>query len=543
VPSADRRDEADVRRVLRILYRRRVVIAIVFVLVVGVAVGGALTQSKVYESTATLLLQPRSSETLFDSRTGQRGDPSRALETEIQVLTSKPVYDKVYKQLGVVAHISATPIGNTDVIAIKSSSGQPARAAAVPNAFANAYVDYKRDQAVEDLTAASKKIQDKIVDLAGQLHALDVQSAAPARADATTAEQITSQRESLVSQQTTLRSQLNQLQLSSSLNSGGAHLVTPADVPTTPVAPRPVRTATVSAFVGLLLAVALAFVVDFLDDSIKSEDDIERALGDIPLMGLIPDITSWKDSKQPLVISQREPNSAAAEAYRALRTSLHFIGLDRPMQVIQVTSPGAREGKTATVANLGVALARTGRRVVIAGCDLRRPRIHTFFGVPNTVGFTSVMLGEVPANEAAQVVADESRLYVLPSGPPPPNPSEMLGSARTDAMFKALREGADVVLVDCPPTRPVTDAAVLSGRVDATLIVVRAGKTTRTQLRRAIDLLRQVDAPVVGAVLNGIGRSDAHIDTYEYSRASGAEPAANGNRPWGRIRKVVKPRS
>jgi non-specific protein-tyrosine kinase len=120
----------------------------------------------------------------------------------------------------------------------------------------------------------------------------------------------------------------------------------------------------------------------------------------------------------------------------------------------------------------------------------------------------------------------------------------MLGSARTDALFQALRAGSDVVLVDCPPMRPVTDAAVLSGRVDATLIVVKAGKTTRTQLRRAIELLRQVDAPIVGAVLNGIGRSDAHSDTYQYAGVSEAESGTNGHGPWtNRIRRVAKLRS
>src|SRR3954451_13891935 len=186
------------------------------------------------------------------------------------------------------------------------------------------------------------------------------------------------------------------------------------------------------------------------------------------------------------------------------------------MHTVQVTSPRAAEGKTTTLANLAVALARAGQRVVMVDCDLRRPRIHDFFGVTNEVGFTSVLLGELPLSEAVQEVPGERLLMLLASGMLPPNPSELLASQRTVQILAALQSESDVVLIDSPPMLPVTDAAVLCARVDATLLVTRAGTTGRRELARAIELLHQVDAPLVGTVFNGVSDESAYGYTYSY---------------------------
>jgi non-specific protein-tyrosine kinase len=216
------------------------------------------------------------------------------------------------------------------------------------------------------------------------------------------------------------------------------------------------------------------------------------------------------------------PTSSASEAYRSLRTAIGFIGLDKPLRVIQVTSPSAAEGKTTTIANLAVALANVGKKVVVVDCDLRRPRIHTFFGIPNEVGFTSVLLGEVPLANAAQAVG-RRHLMLLASGQLPPNPSELLSSTRTAQVLATLQAEADVVLVDSPPVLPVTDSAVLSAHVDATLLVIRAGVTTRRQLTRAVEVLEQVAAPLVGTVLNGVTADEGYGYTYNYGYYNSAQ--------------------
>jgi capsular exopolysaccharide synthesis family protein len=293
------------------------------------------------------------------------------------------------------------------------------------------------------------------------------------------------------------------VQVTANLKTGDAQLVTPASTPLRPDSPQPRRDAVVALVVGLLLGVALALLREHLDDSVKTKDELERVSDGLPTLGIVPREAGWKDREEAYVVSRDEPFSPSAEAFRSLRTAIQFIGLDRPVHTLQITSPNAGEGKTSTLSNLAVALARAGKRVGLVCCDLRRPRLHEFFGIPNTVGFTSVLLGEVSLDAAMVRVHGEANLAVLPSGPLPPNPSELLASPRTAEVLTALQAHFDVVLVDSPPVLPATDAAVISGRVDVSLLVANAGETGRKEMTRAIELLRQVDAPLIGVVLNG----------------------------------------
>ena len=243
------------------------------------------------------------------------------------------------------------------------------------------------------------------------------------------------------------------------------------------------------------------------------------------VLGVIPTIPGWRNRSQARVVASSDPSSPAAEAYRALRTSIQFLGLDRQLRIIQVTSPIAAEGKSTTLANLAITLTQAGLRVVVVCCDLRRPRINDFFEVPNDIGFTSVHLGEVPITGAMQNAPGTARLKILASGPLPPNPSEILSSTRTTDILNALAEKCDIVLVDCPPVLPVTDAAVLAAKVDGTIVVVSAGSTTIKALNRTVQLLRQVDAPLLGVVLNG-GLTETSYN-YQYTPTA-APPSSNG---------------
>lgn len=190
----------------------------------------------------------------------------------------------------------------------------------------------------------------------------------------------------------------------------------------------------------------------------------------------------------------------------------------------------AQEGKTTTLVNLAVAFAASGMRTVVVDCDLRRPRIHEFFNMDNNVGFTSVLLGNVAMPKALQPVPGQDRLLVLTSGPLPPNPSELLTSQRTTDLLGSLSAQADVVLVDSPPTLPVTDALVLSQRVDSTVVIATAGKTTQKAAAHAIGMLRQVNAPVAGAVLNGVTPDSGYASySYGYYSANSGHAVPNGS--------------
>jgi capsular exopolysaccharide synthesis family protein len=525
----DETPELELRDYLRILRRRKRVVAAVVVVVVGATLAFSYLQTPVYRASARVLLQSSASDTLFNQNTGQPLDVNQ-VQTEIQVVASQPVQDKVRSQLGSAPAISAVPVGQTDVIDIRSDSTSAARAAQVANAYANAYIDVRRTQQVDDLLAAATQIKAKIADLQKQI---DLLNAEAAKAPPDQVASIGSRRDDLVTQQDAFNQKLNETDVESALQSGGAQLVAQATAPGTPIKPRPRRNGAIALVVGLLAGIGLAFLIERHDDSIKSQDDLERAgHGHVATLGLIPAVSGWKNPDEERVVSLLDPRSPTTEAYRALRTSIQFLGLDHPVHVLQITSPSASEGKTTTLANLGVALASTGRRVVLISSDLRRPRIDKFFGLHDDVGLTSVILGEVPLTAALQRVPDVDGLSILASGPSPPNPSELLGSARAAEVIAALRDDFDMVLLDSPPVLPVTDAAVLSAQADATLLVATAGKTRRRDFGRAVELLRQVEAPLVGCVLNGVSTASGYgygYGYYRYEYAADGGRAASGN--------------
>lgn len=205
----------------------------------------------------------------------------------------------------------------------------------------------------------------------------------------------------------------------------------------------------------------------------------------------------------PDLVTLTQPRSAAAEAYRTLRTSLEFSSLDRPLRTLVVTSSSPDEGKSTTVANLALALAQAGRRTVVVDADLRRPSLHSLFGLPNVAGLTSMMLDEAAAQPPYQA-GPVAGLRVLTSGPLPPNPAELLASRRFDEILARLIQDADIVLFDAPPLMAVSDAAVLAARVDGVILVVQAEKTKREAVQRAKKMLERVNAHLVGAVLTEV---------------------------------------
>jgi tyrosine-protein kinase len=508
----------DLREYLLVLRRRRWIVVAAVVLVTGAALLMSVLQKPVYRAGARILVQPGGS--LFDTTGGAVSQVD--IQTSVQVMQSQPVLDGLKEKLnGAVAHTSVVPVGQTSVLEARAESASPRQAATVANAYAQEYVDYSRKQSVAALVSAAEELQKKInevqkvVDqLSDRLAALPPCTGNNPPQECAQRPQVQEDRDAQLSQLVPLKQRLNQLQVDASFTKGGPVLITPAAVPAAPFKPTPKRSGVLGVGAGLLLGVALAFAFEHFDDSIKSKEDLERATRGLPMLGQIPVISGWKNREETYVVSRTEPSSPAAEAYRALRTSIRFLTLDRSVRVLEVTSPNASEGKSTAVANLGVVLARAGERVIIVSCDLRRPRIHEFFGLPNSVGFTSVLLGQASLQTALQAVPNEQRLLLLASGPVPPNPSELLASGRAADLIGALKAQADIVLLDVPPVLPVTDAAVLSARAEGVLIVATVGSTSGKHLTRSVELLRQVGATLIGSILNGASSEQGY--RYEY---------------------------
>jgi capsular exopolysaccharide synthesis family protein len=519
---------ATIRDYLRVIRRRKPVIIAALVAGTATAVALSLSGTKIYEARALVLLQTRLAETVFQDENPRQ----TSIQTEIRVLKSTPVRLAVEKKLGFSPGVTAGALPNSNVFDVRAHSPDPKGAALIANAYAESYIEYRRTQAVNDLKTASAEVQKSIDRTQAQIDALTAEIAQLTVRQGAQFEPLIARRDGLVSQLSILRRRLDQLGADAAVRSGGAQVVTPATASNTPVSPKPKRDGVTGLTVGLALGLALAFLYEHFDDTIKAKGHLERAISGLPVLGAIPAVGSWKRRGDPLVISRTEPNSPAAEAYRSLRTSISFIGFEHANRTLQITSPSAGDGKTTTLANVAVALARAGHRVIVVGCDLRRPRIHEFFGLPNDVGFTSVLQGGTPLTAAMQDVEGEPNLRLLASGPLPPNPSEVLTSPRTREILAALEHLADTVLLDSPPVLPVTDAAILATQVDATFIVATSGKTTKRGVARAIELLHQVGAPVVGAIFNGVDVDEHYgADRHSYYRQDDQPFLRLGRRP------------
>jgi succinoglycan biosynthesis transport protein ExoP len=282
---------------------------------------------------------------------------------------------------------------------------------------------------------------------------------------------------------------------------GSVSVVEPAVVPTSPVKPQMLLNVALGLIAGLVVSGGLVLLMEYLDDTVKSEEDVERVSG-LTTLGMVTRF-GRRASREP--VSGYGSRSPTAEAYRAIRTSVQFATMDRPGQVLLVTSPNAGDGKSTTAANLAVTMASAGKRVVLVDADLRKPTLHNVFRLENKVGLTSALLSGNGARSCIQSSSFDN-LSVLTSGPLPPNPSELLSSPRMRDLVEALRREADAVILDSPPALVVTDATLLAALADGTVLVAEAGRSRSGALRQAVDGLGRATDSLLGVVLNKMGR-------------------------------------
>jgi polysaccharide biosynthesis transport protein len=295
-----------------------------------------------------------------------------------------------------------------------------------------------------------------------------------------------------------------------------------AIVPSTPVRPKPIQSLLVGLLLGLATGIGLAFVIEALDNTLKTQQDVEQLLG-VSVLGLVPIIGGAPGAEAVQAgdhLRERDlgvfldPKSVAAECCRSIRTNILFMSPDRPLRTMVVTSPSPQEGKTTTAINLGVTMAEAGSRVLIVDTDMRRPRLHRSFAVPNQSGISTVIVGKVKLEDAIKRT-DVPNLDVLPCGPVPPNPSELLHTSRFGDVLADCAKLYDRIILDSPPTSAVTDPAVLGNLADGVVLVVKAGETTREAAMHARRQLATAKARLFGVVVNAIDFSNPAYG-YEY---------------------------
>ncbi len=301
-----------------------------------------------------------------------------------------------------------------------------------------------------------------------------------------------------------------------------------AQRPIAPIGPQRNRNIFIAFLISLMAGIGLAFLLDYLDDSVRTSDDVGRHLG-LPTLALIPHQSSVEKRKHGLLptksgtansstalISLEDNRSTMAEAYRHLRTSLLFSSAGKPPQTILITSSQPAEGKTTTAINTAITLAQAGADVVIIDCDLRRPRLHSHLGLANSNGLTNYLSGEKNPDNLIKSFAGLPKLKVITSGPIPPNPTELLSSNEMKNLLQYLKGNFKHVVIDSPPAISFTDAAILATLVDGVVLVAMAGKSSIHLIRRFKQRLGNIGARIYGVVLNGIKLNSMEYNYYGY---------------------------
>jgi polysaccharide biosynthesis transport protein len=344
-----------------------------------------------------------------------------------------------------------------------------------------------------------------------------------------------------------LLEKLKEAGVTAGLRSNNFRITNPARVPQSPIEPNIPRNLAFALVLGVISGVGLAFLLENMDNTVRTPEQA-TALAALPSLGMIPlgskstghnstasrlALSSSKEAVE--MVTQVRPQSQMAESYRALRTSLLLSNLGAPPKVIMVTSARPQEGKTTTSINTAIVLAQKGVRVLLIDADLRRPSVHKTLGMGPRSGLSNVLTGSANIQQAISASPILPNLWILPAGTPPPNPAELLASSNMKDLVDGLRDQYDHIVIDTPPTLSVTDAVVLSSRADATILVIRSGQTTKQALRRARDILMQVNAHVAGVLLNAVDLTSP--DYYYYYEYQGKythyyqEEPLDGNEP------------
>ena len=345
-----------------------------------------------------------------------------------------------------------------------------------------------------------------------------------------------------------LLEKLKEAGVTAGLRSNNIRPVDLARVPTSPAEPNLFRNLSFASVLGLSTGILLAFLLEGLDNTVRTVEQAQ-AISMLPSLGIIPmgsggaTYTStgrrlvFAGNKESMeLITKSRPQSQMAEAYRALRTSLLLTSVGAPPKVILVTSALPEEGKTTTSINCAIVLAQKGSRVLLIDSDLRRPSVHRTLGIMPKAGLTNVLTGSATLQQAIVRSPLVPSLSVLPAGTPPPNPAELLASGKMGEVLEALREQYDHIVIDTPPTLPVTDAVVMATRADAVILVIRAGGTTKHALKQARDILLQVNARVSGVLLNAVNLGSPDYYSYygrmgKFARSYYREDYKEGDRP------------
>lgn len=520
----------DVGEYLSTIWSRKGLVVLTALLTVGIVLAASLLLPPRYRSATQLLYDPSNFEVaVFGSRITEEPDKPRAVETGVELVKLEGVAESVNAELDppfadiktLLESISVRARGESDLIEVAAVSSDRERAATIANAFATVFVEFRQNTQRAKLAEARELVEQQLASL-------------PPGAGGSAAAQ-------------TLQQRLEVLRTLQALQVSDFTIVQDARPAEEPFSPRPVRNGLAALAVGLLAGAGLALVVARRDKRIRDEQGLERAFG-LPVLSSVPQLS--RDAKHAHAgVGFINPHSAYLEAYRILRANLQFFQVDRPLRIIMVTSPLPEQGKTLTAVNLALSLAMSGARVLLVDTDLRRPKVHHYLGLSNECGLSGMLAEQQSLRQCVQEVElarfvpspdgrsrgpeapakaeraekeatdGEGVLLCVTAGPPPPNPAEILGSARMREMLGYFTDVATYVVLDSPPLLPFADTLSLAGAAHGLVLTARMGTITVDDARQTRVLLERAGAHVLGVVAVGVERGRILNYGEEYARS------------------------
>ena len=536
-------DEIDLRRYTALIWRWKWLIVLATLLAAGAAYGTSRMQVPIFRATTTLMINQAPSEQVTDYTAILTSE--RLARTYAEMLTQRPVLEEVIQRLGasttpdeLAKTIDVQLVRDTQLITVSVEHSSPGWAAAIANTVVEVFA--AQNEAIQESRYAASKesLSQEVGRLRGQVSETE-QAIERLGTPATNAgrDELTRLQSDLAQYRASYASVLQSyeaLRVAEARSVSNVVQVEPAVEPTIPVRPRTMVNTLLAAVVGAMLAVGLVFLIEYLDDTIKTPEEVTRLLG-LPVIGTIVKVDD--DPGGPPHVAQ-EPRSAASEAFRSLRTNIQFAGVDRPLHTLLITSPGPEEGKSMIAANLAVVTAQAGKEVALLDADLRRPKVHRALNLTNHHGLSDLFVSNPLVLDGSVQETAIQHLRAITTGKLPPNPSELLASDRMGQILDLVKVGADMVIIDGSPASVVTDPVVLAPRVDGVLLVIEPGATKQGAAAHTVETLRRAGANLIGVVFNNVPLNRAsyyggyaYHYKYDYSADGASDTGAKRAKP------------
>jgi non-specific protein-tyrosine kinase len=521
----------EVRRYFDVIKRWSWLVILCIILAGSAAYFISSNMTPIYRAVSRYLIDEAPGSTSSANEYSQLLTEQILAQTYVEIATTRPILEETIIRLGLpfsptqlssMVSVSAPTDRQIMVISVEDTDAD--RAAAISNTIGEVFVEKNQERDNLRYAEPIRNWQERMAVITEDINELEIALSRFGKPDTAEDEAARARLQQQLNEAqlryTEAFNSLIELQRDEAKESSNIVLLESAIPNYNPVSPRTIINTTIAALLGGMVALGVIFLVEYLDVTVKNQDQIQADTG-LPTLGAIAKIKESKPSES--LVTYHSPRDPLSEAYRVLRTNLGFSAIDSDLSSIVISSASPGEGKSTTAANLGVVMAQAGKRVIIIDSDLRRPTQHSFFDLTNSHGLTTALLDNVSPPTTHLKNTKVRGLRVLTSGPIPPNPAEILSSQRMGQLILALSEEADVLLFDTPPVLSVTDAAVLAPQTDGTLFVVQVGETRRDTLTQAVKRIRSSNAQVLGVLLNRIKPSHGSYYYYQYYSSYGDE--------------------